>query len=348
MVKGERSIEPATSASQVSREEIRAVYAQGEEAVIALVEGLLERIAQLEGRVEALENQKSKTSRNSSKPPSGGGFGKRTQSLWTKSERSSGGQAEHQGTILEWRDEVDWLMEHQVQQCRGCGACLEDELAERLIVRKVHDLPSLRLEVSEHQAEVKCCPSCGLENQGRFPPEVSHPVQYGAVLKGVIVYLMEGQLLPSGRTCEVSDEVFGAQVSEGRLYNARAQCLEAIEPIATAIHTHLQQATVEHFNETEMRVSGKLWWLHVACTNGSTYYFVHAERGKAAIDQMNILPQFEGKAVHDSWSKDLANASNNHLPVICSIASTNKRRCLASCMSLLFRLITIRQSVTYA
>lgn len=32
-----------------------------------------------------------------------------------------------------------------------------------------------------------------------------------------------------------------------------------------------------------------------------TYYFVHPKRGKAAIDEMNILPQFEGKAVHDSW-----------------------------------------------
>jgi len=37
----------------IRRDEIRAVYAQGEDAVIALVEGLLERIAVLEARVEA-------------------------------------------------------------------------------------------------------------------------------------------------------------------------------------------------------------------------------------------------------------------------------------------------------
>lgn len=64
----------------MSREEIRAVYGQGEEAMLALVEGLLERIEQLEGRVEGLERTASKTSRNSSKPPSGDGFGKRTKS----------------------------------------------------------------------------------------------------------------------------------------------------------------------------------------------------------------------------------------------------------------------------
>jgi len=291
-------------AMKISRAEIRAVYAQGEEAVIALVEGLLKRIEELEllaERVEALENQVSKNSRNSSKPPSGDGFGKRTGSLRTKSERRSGGQAEHRGTTLEWRDEVDWVVEHPVEQCSGCGASLEHEPVERMMIRQVHDLPPLRLEVSEHQAEVKCCPVCGMENQGRFPKDVSHPMQYGAVVKGMMVYLMEGQLLPSGRTVEVLDEVFGAQVSEGTLYNARAQCFEAIEPITTAISTHLQQATVEHFDETGMRVNGKLWWLHVACTAGLTYYFVHPKRGKAAIDEMNILPQFQGKAVHDSW-----------------------------------------------
>jgi transposase len=32
-----------------------------------------------------------------------------------------------------------------------------------------------------------------------------------------------------------------------------------------------------------------------------TYYFVHPKRGKVAIDEMNILPQFQGKAVHDNW-----------------------------------------------
>jgi len=277
------------------------VYAQGEEAVIALVEGLLERIEPLEARVETLENQVSKNSHNSSKPPSGDGFGKRTRSLRPRSARPSGGQAEHPGNTLEWSDDVDWVVEHPVQKCQGCGASLEDEVVERLIVRQVHDLSPLQLEVSEHQAQVKCCPACGLENHGQFPAEVSHPVQYGSVVKGVMVYLMEGQLLPSGRTVEMLDEVFGARVSEGTLYNARKECFEAIEPITTAIATHLQQASVEQFDETGLRVNGKLWWLHVACTHGLTYYFVHPKRGKAAMDEMNILPQFQGKAVHDSW-----------------------------------------------
>lgn len=167
------------------------MYAQGEEAVIGLVEGLLDRIDQLEGRVTVLENQLSKNSRNSSKPPSGDGFGQRTCSLRSKSEGPSGGQAEHPGQTLEWSDEVDWIVEHRASQCQGCGARLDDAPVGEVIARQVQDLPALGLEVSEHQAEVKYCPVCGLRNQGRFPAEVSHRVQYGPVVKGVMVWVIQ-------------------------------------------------------------------------------------------------------------------------------------------------------------
>ena len=42
---------------RISRDEIREVYRQGKDAVIALVEGILDRIDALEERVSALESQ---------------------------------------------------------------------------------------------------------------------------------------------------------------------------------------------------------------------------------------------------------------------------------------------------
>jgi len=285
----------------MSREEIRAIYQHGEEAVIALVEGLLEQIKKLETRVEELERKASKTSRNSSKPPSGDGLRKRTKSLRSKSEKKSGGQPGHPGSTLEWSAEVDHVVEHPVTSCSGCGTGLEAEPVQHQLLRQVHDIPPLQLEVTEHRVEVKCCPHCGQETQGEFPAEATNVVQYGPRLKGVMVYLMEGQLLPSERTCEVLNEVLGVTVSEGTLYTTREQCFNQLEPIANAIQSAIKNSVVVHFDETGMRVNGKLWWLHVACTSGLTYYFVHQKRGSVAMNEMGILPEFEGKAIHDGW-----------------------------------------------
>jgi len=287
--------------ASISREEIHAVYTQGEEAVIALVEGLLERIEKLESRVAQLEGQLSKNSRNSSKPPSGDGFGKRTKSLRVPSERKTGGQAEHPGQTLEWSNAVDHLEAHRLHQCEGCGASLELEPLKSVLARQVRDVAAVRVEVTEHQVEVKICPCCALEQQAAFPAGVNSVVQYGPRLKSMMLYLMEGQLLPSNRTCEVLSDVLGVRLSEGTLYNTRAQCFEQLEPLTTAIQGAIVASQVAHFDETGLRVNGKLWWLHVACTNGLTYYFVHPKRGRVAMDEMGILPEFESKAIHDGW-----------------------------------------------
>jgi transposase len=286
----------------MSRDEIRAVYAQGEEAVIELVTGLLQRIETLESRLEAVEGRLSKNSKNSSKPPSGDGFEKRTKSLRGKSDKQNGGQPGHPGHTLEWSDEVDEMIEHRLEQCAGCGESLATVPAEQVYARQVHDLPPIELRVMEHRVEVKCCACCGLKNESQFPEFVSNVVQYGPRLKGVMVYLMEGQLLPAERTVDLLREVMGVEVSEGTLFNTRSQCFQELAPITEEIQTALLASEVVHFDETGLRVNGKLWWLHVASTSGLTYYLIHPKRGQAAMEEMGILLEYAGKAVHDGWA----------------------------------------------
>ncbi|MCY7273441.1 MAG: DUF6444 domain-containing protein [Phormidesmis sp. CAN_BIN44] len=134
----------------ISRDEIRAVYAKGEDAVIALVEGLLARIVVLEERVEKLENQQSKHSGNSSKPPSSDGFKPKPKSLRSKSERRSGGQTGHPGQTLEWSEEVEQVERHSVKACTQCGASLTDVEVESWELRQVRDLAPIRVTVTEH------------------------------------------------------------------------------------------------------------------------------------------------------------------------------------------------------
>jgi transposase len=283
----------------ISKDEICACYAQGEEAVITLVESLVARINALEARIEVLENQKSKDSKNSSKPPSGDGFAKRTKSLRTKSGRKSGGQKDHPGSTLEWHEEVDEVFIHPVVDCKSCGTSLEHVGVLNLRCSQVHELPQIRLVIHEHQAEEKCCPKCGVLNQGKLPAFVNSLVQYGPRLKGLMVYLMEGQLLPSERARELLQEVIGCEISEATLYNTRLRCHEQLAVVEAYVKSGIQVAPVIHFDETGFRVKSKLMWLHVACNGWLTAYFIDPKRGQLAMDAIDILPNFEGVSVHD-------------------------------------------------
>ena len=125
---------------------------RGKKLSEALVSALLEKIGQLEARVESLENQRKKDSRNSSKPPSSDGFCKRTRSLRQKSERNSGGQLDHPGSTLAWSESVDEVVVHRVVECEACGVSLSDAGVLHWDSRQVHDLPPIQLVVKEHQA----------------------------------------------------------------------------------------------------------------------------------------------------------------------------------------------------
>lgn len=296
--------EPSEQSEQL-REVIRAAYRQGEEAVIALVENLLkaqaDAIGKLESRIKVLEDQASKDSQNSSKPPSGDGFKKRFQSLRSPSGRKSGGQAGHPGSTLEWVDEPDEIEQQVIETCQGCGASLVEMPIVEWQCAQVHDLVPIEMRVKEHQVAVKQCECCGQRNQAAFPVGVTNRVQYGSRLRSLMVYLMDYQLLPSARVQELLSEVLGCSLSEGTLYETRQACFELLGAVEASIFEALQQAEVAHFDETGLRVNGKLMWLHVASTQALTYYFIHPKRGSEAIDAMDILPHFEGTSVHDGW-----------------------------------------------
>ena len=286
---------------RISRDEIRAVYRKGEEAVIALVEGLLDRIDALEERVSHLESHLNKTSRNSNKPPSSDGFKKYQRASRKKSRRPSGGQKKHPGQTLEWSETVDKVVHHRVTHCQACHQSLSDVPVSHLAVRQVHDIPPLSIQVYEHRGEEKSCPHCGHLNRASFPPEVCAPIQYGSQLKGLVTYLMSAQLLPSQRVKEFMAEVYECHLSEGSLYRFRSHCAQQLETFTLQLKTALRDAAVVHFDETGLQVSGKLHWLHIACTKTLTHYFVHPKRGQKAMEAMDILPHFKGVSVHDGW-----------------------------------------------
>lgn len=281
--------------------DVRAVYRQSEEAVVALVAELVQGITALETRVQALEDQLAKHSGNSSKPPSSDGLAKpQPHSLRKPSGKPTGGQPGHLGHTLHAVAEPEHIAVHAVATCQHCHASLEQVAPTDYEKRQVFDVPSVRVEVTEYRAEIKICPQCGATTVGTFPVEVTHPVQYGPQLQAQAVYFNTYHFIPVERTAEIFNDLYEFPLTEAAVQHATVEMAQQIAPAMATVKAHVTRADVAHFDESGLRVTGRLQWVHVASTDRLTYYAVHPKRGTLAMNAIGILPDFKGTAVHDA------------------------------------------------
>jgi transposase len=227
---------------------------------------------------------------------------KKISKVRKSSGKKPGGQKGHKGTTLRMVDSPDIIKVHKVERCGHCGQSLRGKKVLGYDRRQVFDLPPIKVEVTEHQTEIKECGGCGTLTTAEFPEEVRHKVQYGPGLKATAGYIKGYGLLSYERAAELFEDLFGVPLSGGTLVNIDREIGERLEEVNKRIKEQILDSPIVHFDETGMRIEGKLHWLHVAGTEEATYYMPHGKRGSQAIDAIGILPSFEGIAVHDGWS----------------------------------------------
>lgn len=274
--------------------------------VIGMVTSFFEQqLLEKDARIEELEDQLNKNSQNSSKPPSTDTpYDKPApKSRREKTGKKQGGQQGHKGTNLKMVATPDTYEYYQVSSCKHCGRNLQDVPVEKIQRRQVYDIPTLAIQVVEHQSEVKTC-SCGCQNVN-FPSHVSHYVQYGSRVKGLMTYLQNYQLLPYSRTSELIEDLFAHKISEGTLHNTQKEAYHQLKAFEVDLKKVLTLAAMAGFDETGFRVLKQCWWLHSCSTEHHAYYQVHPKRGNEAMDAIGILPDFEGVAIHDFWKSYL-------------------------------------------
>lgn len=160
------------------------------------------RLEELEGlfmravlRIEELERRLAKDSHTSLKPPSSDGLSRKLKPR-PKSGKAKGGQRGHPGSTLQQVAEPDQVLTHRPSYCEACHGALPEGIGHITEHRQIHELPEVRMQVTEHRIEAVCCPTCGHLTVGRFPTGVQAPAQYGPRMRAVAVYLSQFQLLP--------------------------------------------------------------------------------------------------------------------------------------------------------
>jgi transposase len=271
------------------------------EELLALVVQQARVIEQLTERVAELERQLGRNSRNSSQPPSADGPQVAPRRSRRGSGRKPGKQPGAPGSTLALVDDPDEIVEHLPGCCRGCGTDLARGEPLGAVRRQVHDIPTVRPVIVEHRLHRRRC-GCGAVTVADAPPGVAAPVQYGPSLRALAVYLLVFQHVPVARAAQLIADLTGARPSAGWVSATLVEAAAALTDVEKLIKSLLVLAHVVHVDETSVSIAGARWWLHVAGTNTLTAYHLHRSRGRAAVAEFGVLPDYHGVAVHDALS----------------------------------------------
>ena len=261
--------------------------------------GAQETIGQLRARIDELERRLGLNSANSGKPPSSDGLKKptrqRTMSLRESSNRKPGGQPGHPGETLRQVPDPTVVVAHYPSACQHCAAPLSAEDSTGYRARQVFDLPPPPpLEVTEHRAHSSRCAQCGASTQAEFPEGVTAPVQYGARLMAMVVYLLHYQFIPEDRLIELMADLFGVKLAAGTVARFSTRCAQRFHGFVAGVCEAVKTAAVKHLDETGFRLGKQLHWLHVAATEWLSFYRFSPKRG-------SLLGGLRGICVHDHW-----------------------------------------------
>lgn len=255
----------------------------------------------LMSRIKELESQLNSNNKKSTRPPFSDGY-KKQPAFPKKAKGKKRGQSGHKGSTLQQVSNPDEVVKCVPQKC-SCGhefSQTELILSEK---RQVFDLPQPQLRVTEYQVHQAKCPVCGKTNKGVVPVDVKAPVQYGHGVKAYITMLNIHYNLPYKKIQLLFKDLFGYVINESTIFLATQKCYANLEMTEQIIKTKISSNEVTHADETDLRIEGKLQWLHTATNNLYTYLFVHPNWGNLALEsEKSILDRISGWLVHDSRS----------------------------------------------
>lgn len=274
------------------------------------IEELFKKNEELLEKIEELSNPKN--SQNSSIAPSKDeNRVLKNQSLRTTTARKIGGQTGHKGSTLEMVENPNHIINHSPEFCNCCGENLYDKPQKMLQRRQIVDIPPIFAEYTEHRIFEKIC-SCGTQNKGVFPENVTQNISYGANIQATVAYLHSRQYLPIARMGEFFKDFCNLPISQGTICNLLEKFAQKSLPIYNSIAKKIQSEIVVGSDETGIKINGKKGWFWTWQNSKLTYISYSNNRGFDSI-QTNFENGFPAAIlVHDCWASHFKTVVKSH------------------------------------
>ena len=304
----------------MERAEAEAIYDAGRGACVEFLLELTARhdreIARLEDRIVRLEEQARESSRNSSKPPS-------LDSPKTRQERrvearakvkellgadrksrKAGGQPGHPGSgrKLLPEDEVDEIVEHYPESCRGCGHRFEEPERSsscRFGRHQVTELPPIAVILTEHRTYRLCCPACRTRTNAKLPVELRGSA-FGLRVQAAVVTMTARNRVSRRDMAELAADLFGLELSVGAVDAICQRASLALREPHERLGAAVLSSPALNVDETGWRTAGEGRSLWTATTPSAAIFHVAEDRHRDRLAEL-IGSDYEGIVCSDRW-----------------------------------------------
>ncbi len=260
-------------------------------------------------RVEELERQLGRDSRNSSLPPSSDPpltRAERRRRAREKakelSKRKPGGQPGHEGKhrAMAPPERVDRRSEHLPIVC-GCGHRFtgSEERVDDPVVHQQWELPPIRPLIFQYDLVRLRCPCCRRPRLAQLPVGVSWS-PFAPRLQAHIGVLAGVYRLSRRQVREVVGEMFGVPISTGAVDASIMRMSEVLADPWEQLRASIQAAQQVHADETGWRLRGAYECLWVATTALAACYRIDPHRSQAAAKEL-LGEEFGGFVICDRY-----------------------------------------------
>jgi len=282
--------EPAVSMqtlqlATLTEEQARALYQQGEEAVVFALLELTKQLA--EARSPSVTPS----------TPSGMVPVYQKPAARQRGKKSPGAKPGHPGSRRQVPERIDWQVEHRADCCPDCGSRLKRCGETR--TRYTEDIPDIQPEVTEHTIHRDWCPKCRKKVEPPVPDALP-----GSTLGLRVLVLSAWLHYALGNTLSQIVEVFNfhlqMKLSEGGLVQMWYRLQEILFAWYEEIRQEALKSAVLHGDETGWRTNGKTNWLWCFGNSTLTYFMIDRSRGSPALQKF-FIQEFAGTLVTDFW-----------------------------------------------
>jgi len=242
-------------------------------------------------RIEELETQLNKTSKNSSKPPSASHpHAKPEPPPKPKSDRKRGGQPGHDRFQRELvsASECDEVIPCKPTACRGCGTRLKGS-DKNPLRKQVHDIV-IQPIITEYQQHRLVC-RCGVSTCGQLPEDVVG--ETGPVLSTVLVLLTSWLRASRRKAALFSSDICNVPCSAGHVSALEARATAALKDNYDELATALAGQSNLAIDETPFKCGPAKTWLWTFVAASFTVFVLRPTR-KAIVLCETIGSEFAG------------------------------------------------------